>query len=176
MRSGGWRSGGLRKRWWRNGRFCRGRFDVERRRNWESRWSDRRGRLGNFERRWNLYRNGGLDGRGSRGRGLSRWSGRTGSGEAGFEFVEAGFKLVQVFEAGFEFIKGFDDAGETLIVLLAVDAGLHPAIEGPHGKNEDPELHGTSGRGLQAMLLIERVYRELLAGSGILGRVFPGEK
>jgi hypothetical protein len=36
---------------------------------------------------------------------------------------------------------------------------LHPAIEGPHGKDEDPKLHGTSGRGLQAMLLIERVYR-----------------
>jgi hypothetical protein len=87
-----------------------------------------------------------------------RWSGRTGSGEAGFEFVDAGFELVQVFEAGFEFVEGFDDAGKTLIVLLAVDAGLHPTIESPHGKDEDPKLHGTSGRGLQAMSSIERVY------------------
>jgi hypothetical protein len=68
---------------------------------------------------------------------------------------------VQVFEARFELVESFDDAGETLVVLLAADAGLHPAIEGPHGKDEDPELHGTLGRGLQAMLLIERVYREL---------------
>jgi hypothetical protein len=78
--------------------------------------------------------------------------------------VDAGFELVQVFEAGFELVESFDDAGETLIVLLAADAGLHPAIEGPHGKDEDPKLHGTSGRGLQAMLLIERVYRGMDAG------------
>jgi len=37
---------------------------------------------------------------------------------------------------------------------------LHPAVEGPHGKDEDPELHGTSGRGLLAMLRIKRVYKE----------------
>jgi hypothetical protein len=42
-----------------------------------------------------------------------------------------------------------------------MDAGLHPAIESPDGKDEDPELHGTSGRGLQAMLRIGRVYREI---------------
>ena len=75
--------------------------------------------------------------------------------------MDAGFELVQVFETGFEFVEGFDDAGEPLIVLLAVDAGLHPTIEGPHGKDEDPKLHGTSGRGLQAMLSIGRVYRGL---------------
>ena len=86
--------------------------------------------------------------------------GRSCGGEAGFEFVDAGFELVQVFEAGLEFVEGFDDAGKTFIVLLAVDAGLHPTIEGPHGKDKDPKLHGTSGRGLLAMLLIERVYRE----------------
>jgi hypothetical protein len=75
---------------------------------------------------------------------------------------------VQVLEVGFEFVEGFDDAGKTLIVLLAVDAGLHPSIEGPHGKDEDPKLHGTSGRGLLAMLSIGRVYRELEAGWRIL--------
>jgi hypothetical protein len=68
---------------------------------------------------------------------------------------------VQIFEAGLEFVEGFDDACETLIVLLAADAGLHPAIEGPHGKDKDPKLHGTSGLGVLAMLSIERVYREL---------------
>ena len=76
---------------------------------------------------------------------------------------------MQVFEAGFEFVEGFDDAGKTLIVLLAVDAGLHPAIEGPRGKDEDPKLHGTSGRGLQAMLSIGRVYRELGGEKWIVG-------
>ena len=81
-------------------------------------------------------------------------------GEAGFEFVDAGFEFVQIFEAGFEFVERFDDAGKTLIVLLAPGAGLHPTIEGPHGKDEDPELHGTLGRGLLAMLSIEKVYRE----------------
>jgi hypothetical protein len=96
-----------------------------------------------------------------------RWSGRSRGGQAVFEFVNAGFKLVQVFEAGLEFVEGFDDAGKTLIVLLAVDAGLHPTIEGPHGKDEDPKLHGTSGRGLQAMLSIGKVYRE----SGIGRRI-----
>jgi hypothetical protein len=74
---------------------------------------------------------------------------------------------VQIFEAGFELVEGFDDAGETLVVLLTVDAGLHPAIEGPHGKDEDPKLHGTSGRGLLAMLRIGRVYRELYTKSWI---------
>jgi hypothetical protein len=54
-----------------------------------------------------------------------------------------------------------------------VDAGLHPTIEGPHGKDEDPELHGTSGRGLLAMLRIGRVYRELSARNGILELRFP---
>ena len=87
--------------------------------------------------------------------------GRSRGREAGFKFMHAGFELVQVFEAGFEFVEGFNDAGKTLIVLLAVDAGLHPAIEGPHSKDEDPKLHGTSGRGLQAMLSIGRVYRGL---------------
>ena len=76
---------------------------------------------------------------------------------------------MQVFEAGFESVEGFDDAGKTLIVLLAVDAGLHPAIEGPRGKDEDPKLHGTSGRGLQAMLSIGRVYRELGGEKWIVG-------
>ena len=90
--------------------------------------------------------------------------------------MDTGFEFVEVFEAGFQFIKGFDDAGKTLIVLLTVDAGLHPTIEGPHGKDEDPELHGTSGLGLPAMLRIGRVYKELLAGSGILGCGFPGAK
>jgi hypothetical protein len=74
--------------------------------------------------------------------------------------VDAGFEIVQVFEAGFESIEGFDDAGKALVVFLAVDAGLHPTIESPYGKDEDPELHGTSGRGLLAMLSIERFYRE----------------
>jgi hypothetical protein len=73
-------------------------------------------------------------------------------------------------EAGFEFVEGFDDAGKTLVVLLATDAGLHPAIEGPHGKDEDPELHGTSGRGLQAMLSMEKVYRELKVARRIVRR------
>jgi hypothetical protein len=91
---------------------------------------------------------------------LLREGGRSCGGEAGFEIVNAGFELVQVFKAGFEFVEGFDDARKTLIVLLAADARLHPTIEGPHGKDEDPKLHGTSGRGLQAMLRIERVYRE----------------
>jgi hypothetical protein len=75
---------------------------------------------------------------------------------------------VEIFEAGFELVEGFDDAGETLIVLLAMDAGLHPTIEGPHGKDEDPKLHGTSGRGLQAMLSIRKVYRESGIGRGIV--------
>jgi len=75
-----------------------------------------------------------------------RWFGRSRGGQAGFEFVDAGFELVEVFEAGFKFVEGFDYAGKTLIVLLAADAGLHPAVEGPHEKDEDPKLHGTSGR------------------------------
>ena len=87
--------------------------------------------------------------------------------------MDAGFELVEIFEAGFEFVEGFDDAGKTLVVLLAMDAGLHPTIEGPRGKDEDPELHGTSGRGVLAMLRIRRVYRELSARSGILERRFP---
>ena len=74
--------------------------------------------------------------------------------------METGFEFVQVFEAGFEFVEGFDDAGKTLVVLLAADSGLHPAIEGPHGKDEDPELHGTLGRGFLAMLSIRKAYRE----------------
>jgi hypothetical protein len=45
---------------------------------------------------------------------------------------------------------------------------LHPAIEGPRGKDEDPKLHGTSGRGLQAMLSIGKVYRQLVTKRGIL--------
>ena len=98
--------------------------------------------------------------------------GRNGSGEAGFEFVDAGFELVQVFETGFELVESFDDAGKTLIVLPAPGAGLHPTIESPHGKDEDPKLHGTSGRGLQAMLSIGRVYRVLGAERWIVrGRV-----
>jgi hypothetical protein len=90
--------------------------------------------------------------------------------------VDAAFELVQVFETGFESIEGLDDASKALVVLLAVDAGLHPTIEGPYGKDKDPELHGTSGLGLLAMLSIEKVYREGRVGSGILGRRFPGEK
>jgi hypothetical protein len=129
-------------------------------------------RLWNFERERKFYGRGRLEGlgRGRRSRrgGLLDGRGRRCSGEAGFEFVDAGFELVQVFEAGFELVEGFDDAGKTLIVLLAVDAGLHPAIEGPHGKDEDPKLHGTLGRGLLAMLLIERVYKELDMGKGIV--------
>jgi hypothetical protein len=82
--------------------------------------------------------------------------------------VDAGFEIVQVFEAGFESIEGFDDAGKALVVFLAVDAGLHPTIESPYGKDEDPELHGTSGRGLLAMLSIERVYRGLDLGQWIV--------
>ena len=68
--------------------------------------------------------------------------------------MDAGFEFVKVFQAGFKFVECFYHAGEALVVLLAVDAGLHPTIEGPRGKDEDPELHGTSGRGLQAMLRI----------------------
>ena len=83
--------------------------------------------------------------------------------------MDAGFEFVQVFEAGFKFVQGFDYAGKTLVVLLATDAGLHPAVEGPHEKDEDPKLHGTSGRGLQAMLRIEKVYKEVGAGRGIVG-------
>ena len=90
--------------------------------------------------------------------------------------MDAVFELLQVFKARFEFVEGFHDAGKTLVVLLTVDAGLHPTIEGPHGKDEDPELHGTSGLGLLAMLRIGRVYMELLAASGILVRAFLGEK
>jgi hypothetical protein len=89
-----------------------------------------------------------------------RGSGRSRGGQAGFEFVDTGFELVEVFEAGFKLVEGFDNAGKTLVVLLASDAGLHPAVEGPHEKDEDPKLHGTLGRGLLAMLRIERVYRE----------------
>jgi hypothetical protein len=37
------------------------------------------------------------------------------------------------------------------------------------GKDEDPKLHGTSGLGLLAMLLIERVYREFGTGRRIAG-------
>ncbi len=77
---------------------------------------------------------------------MLRRGGRSGGGEAAFELVDTGFELVQVFESGFEFVEGFDDACETLIVLLAADAGLYPAVEGPRGKDEDPKLHGTSGR------------------------------
>ena len=97
-----------------------------------------------------------------------RGGGRSRGGQAGFEFVDTGFELVEIFEAGLKFVESFDDARKTLVVLLAADAGLHPAIEGPHGKDEDPKLHGTSGRGLQAMLSIERVYRELGMGRGIV--------
>jgi hypothetical protein len=93
--------------------------------------------------------------------GLLDGGGRSRCQESGFEFVDAGFELVEVFEAWFEFVKGFDDAGKTLIVLLAVDTGFDPTIEGPHGQDKDPKLHGTSGRGLEAMLLIGRVYRVL---------------
>ncbi len=87
--------------------------------------------------------------------------------------MDTGFEFLQIFEAGFEFVECFDDAGKTLVFPLASDAGLHPTIEGPHGKDEDPKLHGTSGRDLQAMLRIGRVYRELSARSGILERGFP---
>jgi hypothetical protein len=144
-------------------------------------WSNRRGLLGDFERGRKFCWSGRLDGfwrRGGRRRldGLLSGCGRSGGCKAIFKFVDAVFQFLQVFEAGFELVEGFDDAGETLVVLLAMDAGLHPAIESPDGKDEDPELHGTSGRGLQAMLRIGRVYRELLAASGILERAFPGEK
>ena len=108
--------------------------------------------------------------------GLLSGGGRSGGRETIFKFVDASFEFLQVFKARFEFVEGFDDAGKTLVVLLAMDAGLHPAIESPDSKDEDPELHGTSGRGLQAMLRIGRVYRELLVASGILERAFPGEK
>jgi hypothetical protein len=100
---------------------------------------------------------------------LLRGGGRSRGGQAGFEFVDTGFELVEIFEAGLKFVESFDDARKTLVVLLAADAGLHPAIEGPHGKDEDPKLHGTSGRGLLAMLRIERVYREQGAGRRIVG-------
>ncbi len=100
---------------------------------------------------------------------MLRRGGRSGSGEAAFELVDTGFELVQVFESGFEFVEGFDDARETLIVLLAADAGLHPAVEGRHDKDEDPKLHGTLGRGLLAMLSIEKVYRELEVGRQNVG-------
>ena len=100
---------------------------------------------------------------------MLRRGGRSGSDEAAFEFVDTGFELVQVFESGFEFVEGFDDACETLIVLLAADAGLHPAVEGPHGKDKDPKLHGTLGRGLLAMLRIGRVYRGLEVGRQKVG-------
>jgi hypothetical protein len=95
-------------------------------------------------------------------------SGRSRGGEAAFEFVDAGFEFLKVFEAGFELVEGLDDVGKTLVVLLASDAGLHPAIEGPHGKDEDPKLHGTSGRGLQAMLSIDKVYRQWNTKRGIV--------
>ena len=136
-------------------------------------WSDRRGGLRNFERGWKFYLRRRLDrfwlgcGR-NRREGLLHWSGGGGSGEAAFEFVDTGFEFVEVFEAGFKFVEGFDDASKTLVVLLAPDAGLHPAIEGPRGKDEDPKLHGTSGRGLQAMLSIGKVYRQLNTKRGIL--------
>ena len=94
---------------------------------------------------------------------MLRRSGGSCRGEAGFQFVDASFELVQVFEARLKFVEGFDDAGKTFVVLLAMDAGLHPTIEGPHGKDEDPELHGTSGRGLLAMLRMKRVYKEMSA-------------
>jgi hypothetical protein len=121
---------------------------------------------GNFERGRNFYRNGWLNwlGLGWRRNGnsgmLGRWCGWSCGGQAIFKFVETGFEFVQVFEAGFEFVEGFDDAGKTLVVLLAADSGLHPAIEGPHGKDEDPELHGTLGRDFLAMLSIRKAYRE----------------
>ena len=90
-------------------------------------------------------------------------NGWSGGGEAIFKFVDSVFQFLQFFKAGFELVEGFDYAGKTLVVPLPVDAGLHPTIEGPHGENEDPEFHGTSGRGLLAMLRIERVYRKLRA-------------
>lgn len=62
------------------------------------------------------------------------------------EFVNAGFQFGDVFEAGFEFVEGFNDASKTLIFLLTADARVHPAIEGPQREDEDPELHGTLGR------------------------------
>ena len=63
------------------------------------------------------------------------------------EFVDAGFELFQVVEAGLEAVERFDDAGKTLILLLTAGAGLHPAIEGPYGEDENPEFHGASGPG-----------------------------
>ena len=121
------------------------------RKSWSRGWSNRCGRPGNFERGREFYGSGRLDGfwLGSSRKprdGLLRGRGRNGDCETRFEFVDAGFEFVQVFEAGFKFVEGFDDAGETLVFLLTMEAGLHPAIEGPHGKDEDPELHGTSGR------------------------------
>ena len=135
-------------KWRGNGRFRSWRFDGS---------SRRRGRgygygwLWDFERRRKLYRNGwldrlGLDRRRSRSDWLLRWSGRSRGGKTIFKFVDAGFEFVQILEAGFELVEGLNDAGKTLIVPLPVDAGLHPAIEGPHRKDDDPELHGTSGR------------------------------
>jgi hypothetical protein len=143
-----------------------GRFDGRRRRS--RRRSDRCWWLGNFEGGRKFYRDGRLDWfwlgrRRSWGRGLLHGRGRSCGGEAGFDFVNAGFEFVQVFEAGFEFVEGFDDAGKTLVVLLAADAGLHPTIEGPHGKDEDPKLHGTSGPGSAGHV----VDRESLQGVGL---------
>jgi hypothetical protein len=70
----------------------------------------------------------------------------------------------RALEAGFELVEGFNRAGEKLIVLLAPGAGLHPAVEGPRGKDEDRKLHGTSGRGVLAIWSMERVYRESAGG------------
>jgi hypothetical protein len=61
--------------------------------------------------------------------------------------VNAGFEFLEFVEARLEAIERLDDVGETLVVFLAPDARLHPTVEKPNGKDENPDFHGTSGPG-----------------------------
>ena len=63
------------------------------------------------------------------------------------EFGDAGFEFFHLVEARLEVVESFDDASEAFIFLLTADAGLHPDVEGPKRKDENPEFHGASGPG-----------------------------
>lgn len=62
-----------------------------------------------------------------------------------FEFMDARFEFREILEARFESIECFNDVGEALIVVLAPDAGLHPAVKSPQRENQQPKFHGASG-------------------------------
>jgi hypothetical protein len=84
--------------------------------------------------------------------------------------------LFEFTDTGFESVERINDAFKALIILLALDAGLHPTVDSPERENDYPKFHGASGRGLLAMFLIELVYRKSGSGSGTLEKGCPGSK